>query len=96
MSDVEIYEELDAKLTGISNRRDASKLWIGCNTYSQKDSLHSDWPLHLWAVSQMVPILFASAHVNQASHGAAVLLCTCSLDGCVNHQFVFPCLNVLF
>ena len=51
-------------LTGISNRRDASKLWVGCYTYSQKDSLHSDWPLHLWAVSQMVPNLFASAHVN--------------------------------
>ena len=47
-------------LTGISNRRDASKLWVG----SQKDSRHSDWPLHLWAVSQMVPNLFASAHVN--------------------------------
>ena len=64
MSDVETYEELDAKLTGISNRRDASKLWVGCYTYSQKDSLHSDWPLHLWAVSQMVPNLLASAHVN--------------------------------
>ena len=64
MSDVETYEELDAKLTGISNRRDASKLWVGCYTYFQKDSLHSDWPLHLWAVSQMVPNLFASDHVN--------------------------------
>ena len=51
-------------LTGISNRRDASKLWVGCYTYSQKDSRHSDWPLHLWAASQMVPNLFASAHVN--------------------------------
>ena len=53
-------------LTGISNRRDASKLWVGCYTksYSQKDSRHSDWPLHLWAVSQMVPNVFASAHVN--------------------------------
>ena len=30
MSDVETYEELDAKLTGISNRRDASKLWVDC------------------------------------------------------------------
>ena len=61
MSDVETYEELDAKLTGISN---ISKLWEGCYTYSQKDSLHSDWPLHLWAVSQMVPNLFTSAHLN--------------------------------
>ena len=51
-------------LTGISNRRYASKLWVGCYTYSPKDSRHSDWPLHLWAVSQMVPNLFASAHVN--------------------------------
>ena len=64
MSDGETYEELDAKLTGISNIRGAFKLWVGCYTYSQKDSLHSDWPLHLWAVSQMVPNLFASAHVN--------------------------------
>ena len=32
MSDVETYEELDAKLTGIYNRRDASKLWVGCYT----------------------------------------------------------------
>ena len=64
MSDGETYEELDAKLKAISNRRDASKLWVGCYTYSQKDSLHSDWPLHLLAVRQMVPNVFASAHVN--------------------------------
>ena len=51
-------------LSGKTFRRDASKLWVGCYTYSQKDSLHSDWPLYLWAVSEMVPNLFASAHVN--------------------------------
>ena len=51
-------------LTGISNIKDASKLWVGCYTDTQKESLHSDWPLHMWAVSQMVPNLFASAHVN--------------------------------
>ena len=80
-------------VTGISNRRDVSKLWVGCYTYSQKDSLHSDWPLYLWAVSEMVPNLFASAHVNKVSNGAAVLLCACSLVLCVSHQFVFPCLK---
>ena len=41
--------------------------------YFQKDSLQSDWSLHLWAVSQMVPYLFASAHVNYASHGLSNL-----------------------
>ncbi len=62
MSDVETYEELDAMLTGISIRIDASKLWVG--TYSHKDSLHSNWPLHLWAVRQLVPYFFASGHVD--------------------------------
>ena len=76
MSDVETYEELDAKLTGISNRRDASKLWVGCYTYTQKDSLHSDWPLHLWAVSQMVPNLFASAHADIFISKVKVADCT--------------------
>ena len=61
-----------------------------------KDSLFSYWSLHMWAVSQMVPNLFASAHVNAACHGAAVLLCACSLVRCASHPFVFPCLKVLF
>ena len=30
------------------------------------------------------------------SHGAAVLLSACSLVRCCSHQFVFPCLEVLF
>ena len=69
MSDVETYEEMDAVLTGIQKmkqiiRIDTANLWVGCYTYSHKDSLRSDWLLHLWTVSQMVPYFFASAHVD--------------------------------
>ena len=54
MSDVETYEELDAMLTGISIRINISKV-MGrlLPTRDHNDRLHSDWPLHLWAVSQM-------------------------------------------
>ena len=46
---------------------------------SDPHSVHSNWPLHLWAVSQMVPYFFASAHVDWACHGVSNLRSTESL-----------------
>ena len=65
--DVETYEELDAMLKDISNRSDTAKLWVDCFVRPSlvmivfiRAERESDWPLHLWAVSQMVPYFFAS------------------------------------
>ena len=76
ISDVETYEELDAMQTGISNRSGTSKLWVDCfvdptliKMFLILAEREKDWPLHLWVVSQMVPYLFASAHVSYARYG---------------------------
>ena len=50
--------------------------WVDlrCHQYPENGySVNSNWPLHLWAVSQMVPYLFASAHVDYACHGVSNL-----------------------
>ena len=76
MSDVETFEELDAMLTDISNRSDTGKLWVDCFVRPTlimmvfvRAERESDWPLHLWAVGEMIPYFFASAHVNYARYG---------------------------
>ena len=53
-------------LTGISKKSPEliHQTYGEAATYSHKDGLHSDWPFHLWAVNQMVPYFFASAHVD--------------------------------
>ena len=41
--------------------------WVDlrCHQYPENGySVHSNWPLHMWAVSQTVPYFFASVHVN--------------------------------
>ena len=63
-------------LTDISNRSDTTKLWVDCFVRPSlimmvfiRAEQELDWPLHLWAVSQMVPYFFASLHVNYARYG---------------------------
>ena len=62
MSGVDTYEELDEMLTDISNRSDTAKLWVDCFVHSSlimmvviRAKQELDWPLHLCAVSQMLP-----------------------------------------
>ena len=86
ISDVEIYEDLDAMQTHILNRSCTAKLWVDCFVRPTLITMFFiraeadrewDWPLHLWAVSEMVSYLFASSHVTYAIG----MVCSTSVQG---------------
>ena len=78
-------------LTNISNRNDTAKLWVDCfvrPSLIMMTEPELDWPLHLWAVSQMVPYFFASAHVNYARYVMFYLRSMASLPTEVQSLFL--------
>ncbi len=73
---VETFDDLDQFLTDMSSRSNTSKLWVDCfirptlimMTFTRAER-ESDWPLHLWALTQMIPYFFVASHVNYARYG---------------------------
>ena len=47
-----------------------------------------DWPLHLWAVREMLPYFFAAAHWHYARYGLFYLRSMEKLDGDILHRFM--------
>ena len=67
-----------------SNRIDTVKLWEDCFVrlimmVFIRAERESDWPHHLWVVSQMVPYFFASVNMNYARYGMFYLRSMTSL-----------------
>jgi len=72
----ESHEEMLGALESISVRSITTRLWVQ-NLIKPvfimmafvRAEREADWPLHLWAVEQMMPYFFASAHFNYARYG---------------------------
>ena len=69
-------KDLTKYLASKSQKSDTTKLWVDClikpvlimMKFVQAEK-EGDWPLHLWAVEDMLPYFFASSHVNYARYG---------------------------
>ena len=80
------YEDLITMLTDVSQRSRTAKMWIDCFLLPVllmmaflRAEHESDWPRHLWVVSQMLPYFFASGHMNYARYGLYYGV-TCTLN----------------
>ena len=70
------HEEMVRVLESISLRSITTRLWVQnlikpvfIMMVFVRAEREADWPLHLWAVEQMMPYFFASAHFNYARYG---------------------------
>lgn len=70
------HEEMLGALENISLKSVTTRLWVQnlikpvfIMMVFVRAEREGDWPLHLWAVKQMMPYFFASAHFNYARYG---------------------------
>jgi len=70
------YSDLENSLAALSKRSKTAKLWIEClitpvliMMVFVRAEREGDWPLHLWAVREMMPYFFAAGHHNYARYG---------------------------
>ena len=68
------YDQLVAILDDKASQSRTAKLWVDnlikpvlLMMVFVRAEREADWPLHLWAVAQMLPCFFASSHCNYAS-----------------------------
>ena len=69
----EDYEQLMSILNDKANKSRTAKLWtdnlikpVFLMMIFVRAEREADWPLHLWAVEEMLPYFFASSHCNYA------------------------------
>ena len=93
--ETDAYEDLDTMMTDVSNQSKTSKLWVDCFLRPVllmmafvRAERESDWPLHLWVMSQMMPYFFASGHVNYARYGLYYLRSMEALPHEVSERFL--------
>ena len=73
---LDTYNGLDHFPAHVGKQSKTAKLWVDCFIRPTlimmafiRAERESDWPLHLWALSQMMPFFFASGHVNYTRYG---------------------------
>lgn len=76
IKEIDSFEDLETWMADLSTKSKTAKLWLDgfirpvliimAFTRAERES---DWPLHLWALSQMLPYFFAAGHVNYARYG---------------------------
>ena len=66
---LDTYEDLIISLEALTEQSKTTKLWVDCLIRPVLlmmlfvwAELEGDWPLHLWAVQEMMPYFFATAH----------------------------------
>ena len=69
----EDYEQLMSILNDKANKSRTAKLWtdnlikpVFLMMIFVRAEREADWPLHLWAVEEMLPYFFAASHCNYA------------------------------
>ena len=74
--EIDSFEELETWMADLSTKSKTAKLWLDCFIRPVlimmafiRAERESDWPLHLWAISQMLPYFFAAGHVNYGRYG---------------------------
>ena len=73
MENMDTYDQLISTLEGKAEESRTAKLWLD-NLVKPvlvmmvfiRSEREGDWPLHLWAVTQMIPYFFAAGHSNYA------------------------------
>ena len=73
---LDTYEDLITSLETLSEQSKTTKLWVDClikpvllMMVFVRAEREGDWPLHLWAVQEMMPYFFAAGHHNYARYG---------------------------
>ena len=73
---LETYEDMIISLEEISEQSKTTRLWVDClirpvllMMMFVRAEREGDWPLHLWAVQEMMPYFFAAGHHNYARYG---------------------------
>ena len=87
-ADIKTIEDMLSYLDKVASKSKTSKLWVDCFVKAVfiimlyvRAEQEGDWPLHLYAVQQMLPYFFASGHVNYARFGLYYLRSVQSLEG---------------
>lgn len=95
ITETDSTEEFEQMLVNASCRSKTTKLWVDCFIHPvlimmafTRAERESDWPLHLWSVSQMMPYFFAAGHVNYARYGLYYLRSMESLPQEVQAMFL--------
>ncbi len=92
---ISTYDELEDFLINVSDRSPTAKLWVDCFVRPClvlmafiRAERESDWPLHLWSYSQMIPYFFAAGHANYARYGLYYLRSMESLPSEIQKLFM--------
>ena len=95
LEQIQATDDLGKILTDVSNKNNTSKLWADCFVRPTfiimaltRPERKVDWPLHPWALRQMMPYLFAASHVNFARYGLYYLHLMETLPSEIKHYFL--------
>ena len=73
---LDAYEDMIISLETISEQSKTTRLWVDClirpvllMMLFVRVECEGNWPLHLWAVQEMMPYFFAAGHHNYARYG---------------------------
>ena len=94
LEQIQATDDLEKTLTDVSNKNN-TKLWVDwfvrptfiimALTRSERKF---DWPLHPWALRQMMPYIFAASHVNIARYGLYYLHSMETLPSEIKHYLL--------
>ena len=95
LEQIQATDDLEKILTGVSSKSNTSKLWVDCFVPPTfiimalwRSERKFDWPLHSWALRQMMPYLFAASHVHFARYGLYYLHSMETLPSEIKHYFL--------
>ena len=85
MTVTDTYDQLVAIRDDKASQSRTAKLWVDnlikpvlLMMFFVRAEREADWPLHLWAVAQMLPYFFASSHCNYARLASIYVVNMCA------------------
>ena len=76
VENLDTYEDLVISLEVLSEQSKTTRVWVDClirpvllMMLFVRAEREGDWPLHLWAVQEMMPYFFAAGHHHYARYG---------------------------
>jgi len=92
---LESHTELQEHLEVLSQESRTTRLWVDClikpvflMMLFVRAEREADWPLHLYAVKEMMPYFFAAGHHHYARYGLYYLRSMERLPGDILHRFL--------